>query len=60
MRKKGFENDGLMPIDNTFLPGASRVYDLAGPDHAAVVLPLGTPWDFDRVRFTQALLSLVL
>jgi len=53
-------NDGLMPIEHTFLHGADVVRNLAGPDHAAVVMAGGAPAFFDRARFSRALISLAL
>jgi hypothetical protein len=53
------ENDGLMAIDRTAIPGARwSVCDVPGPDHAdAVVGVPGQSWD--RVAMTHALLRLL-
>ena len=60
MEKRKKPNDGLMPLDNTFLPGAPFVRIPNGPDHAAPVLRVGVPLRFDRNLMTAALMRLVL
>jgi hypothetical protein len=52
-------NDGLMPLRNTFLPGAPYVAEEDGPDHAAAVMP-GWPIGFDEVKLAGVLLSMCL
>ena len=53
-------SDGLMPIANTIIPRSTCVIEPEGPDHAAVVLKGGYPFDFQRVRFVDALIRLCL
>lgn len=57
MRREGILNDGLVPVDSAVLPGMDFV-KVVGVDHIAPVMP--TLRRFDRVRMTEALLSLML
>jgi len=57
MRREGILNDGLVPVDSAVLPGMDFV-KVIGVDHIAPVMP--TLRRFDRVRMTEALLSLML
>jgi hypothetical protein len=59
MLERDLRNDGLMPIEHTFLPGADLIRNLEGPDHAAVVMP-GAPVFFDRPRFSRVLMGMAL
>lgn len=52
-------NDGLMSIERTVIPGARIVHDLEGPDHGDAVVDVPGPQDWDRIRLTYALLSLL-
>ena len=56
-------SDGLVPVDRAWLPGMSYI-DATGIDHADPVMrdALATPGseDFDRIRMTKALFSLLL
>ena len=54
----GHDNDGIVPYNSMFLPGSDSVA-LQGVDHAMPVMASHFP-DFDRARFSNALLTLVL
>ena len=52
-------NDGLMAVERTVIPGARIIHDLDGPDHGDAVFDVPGPQNWDRIRLTYALLSLL-
>ena len=52
-------NDGLVSVERTVIPGARIIHDLDGPDHGDAVIDVPGPQDWDRIRLTYALLSLL-
>jgi hypothetical protein len=52
-------NDGLMSVERTIIPGARIVHDLDGPDHGDAVMHVPGSRGWNRVRLTYALLRLL-
>lgn len=55
--KRGYTNDGLVPVESALLPGSDFV-KLPGADHGATAQP--TKLAFDRAAMTRALLEMLL
>ena len=52
------DNDGLVSVQRSVIPGARIVHDLDGPDHGDAVTHIpGQRWD--RIKLTDALLSML-
>lgn len=56
IEKLGLKNDGLMPAQNSLLPGADYIL-AAGIDHTDTYMP--SYETFDRVRFMKSLLAVL-
>jgi hypothetical protein len=48
-----------MAVERTVIPGARIIHDLDGPDHGDAVFDVPGPQNWDRIRLTYALMSLL-
>lgn len=59
MLKKGFKNDGLVPLDSAILPGSDYI-KAEDVDHVVPVMSTDLVLNFDRRAFTLALLGMII